>query len=542
MNIPDTVKQEATKLGVSKYFTEKKEDLFSFSTEDYEDIVGFESKSSKKKVSVSPSVPIVLSTLPDQSKIIDKEEELALLKENSNKAFSFAVSSIQGAKSKDSKKGKKDSESEGNKEVNVLFSDYVDIKNRKMIINNMILSGYSFNLKDAEKEKGKGKKQDKDDLKEKEDISESKEEDAKEDKPTKVEKPFQLNFELDAINTKHINDLKLQIRLAMSTLETRELANTRADIATPDYMAEYAKNLVETHNIEYEERASLKLSKTSKAKESKERASLHIIEGEELRDKGYNLIYNVGKAAVSKPKILAIQYNGLPESRAITHAIIGKGLTFDTGGLNLKPASGMDTMFYDKHGACNTLAIFNSIAKLGLKINAVFVVGLAENSVDSVSYRPSDILISKKGLTVEVGNTDAEGRLVLADCLTYTQEKFKPKVIVDLATLTGACKVALGSKTAGLFSNDDTLAGSLINASKVVDESVWKLPISDNIRDSVKGNYSDIKSTGKNVYAGASFAAAFLEKFVDKGVKWAHLDIAGPAYSGAKNGNFSAGA
>jgi leucyl aminopeptidase len=178
------------------------------------------------------------------------------------------------------------------------------------------------------------------------------------------------------------------------------------------------------------------------------------------------LIYSVGKAAESSPKIIVMEYYGFSVNKPITHAILGKGVTFDTGGLNLKPGSSMDTMYYDKHGACNTIAIFNSVVRLNLKINCVFVIGLAENSVDSVSYRPSDILMSKKGLTVEVGNTDAEGRLVLADCLTHIQDNYKPKVIIDLATLTGACMVGLGSHTAGLFSNDDNLANSLLNVSK----------------------------------------------------------------------------
>lgn len=168
-----------------------------------------------------------------------------------------------------------------------------------------------------------------------------------------------------------------------------------------------------------------------------------------------NLFYAVGQSAKDAPRYIAIHYQGNPSSNDIDYAIVGKGLTYDTGGLNLKPTGFIEDMYLDKGGACATLGALHGTIQMKLPVNVVFVVGLAENSIDSLSYKPHDIIKSRKGLTVEIGNTDAEGRLVLADSLTYTQDVYKPKKIIDLATLTGACVVGLGEKVAGLFSNND---------------------------------------------------------------------------------------
>ena len=197
----------------------------------------------------------------------------------------------------------------------------------------------------------------------------------------------------------------------------------------------------------------------------------------------------------------------------------------------------------DKAGACAVLATLRGVAEMKLKVNLTCSIGLVENFIGSKSYRPSDIIRSLKGLTVEIGNTDAEGRLVLADVMTWTQRisKNKPAEIIELSTLTGACVVALGEGTAGLFSNNDELAEKIFKSGQNESEDFWRLPIKKEHRESIKSDFADIKNSGKSRYGGASQAAAFLEHFVEKDVKWAHLDIAGPAESKSQKEVWSAG-
>jgi leucyl aminopeptidase len=175
------------------------------------------------------------------------------------------------------------------------------------------------------------------------------------------------------------------------------------------------------------------------------------------------------------------------------------------------------------------LGALQATIELGLKNNVVFAMGFAENAIDNKCYKPSDILVSKKGITVEIGNTDAEGRLVLADTFTYVQDNYKPKKLIDLATLTGAIMVALGNETAGLFSNDDDFALEIKKTSDEVFEKTWHMPITEEARENIKGSVADISNSGKSRWGGSSKAAAFLERFIDKDVKWVHLDIAGAA-------------
>ena len=173
------------------------------------------------------------------------------------------------------------------------------------------------------------------------------------------------------------------------------------------------------------------------------------------------LFHAVGRAALSEPRLIVVKYEGDPDNKDCI-ALVGKGLTYDTGGLNLKPTGSMENMYGDKNGACAVLGALHGVLNSQPKINIVFALGIAENAISSRSYKPGDILKSMKGLTVEIGNTDAEGRLVLADTFTYVQREFKPTELIDLATLTGACMVALGSETAGLFSNNDVMASALL--------------------------------------------------------------------------------
>jgi leucyl aminopeptidase len=176
-----------------------------------------------------------------------------------------------------------------------------------------------------------------------------------------------------------------------------------------------------------------------------------------------NLFHNVGKGATSEPRCIVVHYQGDPTTDEIDIAFVGKGLTFDTGGLNLKPTGSIEDMYYDKAGACAVMGALHGTFELGIKKNAVFAFGFAENAIDAKSYKPLDIIKSMKGITVEIGNTDAEGRLVLADTLTYVQREFKPKKVVNIATLTGAIMVALGNETAGLYTNDDDFAQEIKN-------------------------------------------------------------------------------
>ena len=189
----------------------------------------------------------------------------------------------------------------------------------------------------------------------------------------------------------------------------------------------------------------------------------------------------------------------------------------------------MEDMYGDKNGACAVLGALHGCLDLQPEKNIIFAVGLAENAIDAKSYKPGDIITSMKGLTVSIGNTDAEGRLVLADTMTYVQREFNPKQMIDLATLTGAVKVALGTETAGLFANNDDLASGLLKSSEKTFEPLWRLPIMKEHREAMKGKDSDLRNSDRQRYGGASKAAAFLERFVEKDVQWAHLDIAGPA-------------
>jgi leucyl aminopeptidase len=258
---------------------------------------------------------------------------------------------------------------------------------------------------------------------------------------------------------------------------------------------------------------------------------VRVLGKEDLKKLGMNLFYAVGQGSTptDEPRCVVVNYKGNPDSEEIDVALVGKGLTYDTGGLNLKPTKSIEDMYLDKSGACAVIGALHASLKLKPRKNIIFAVGLCENAVDAKSYKPNDIIKSMKGLTVEIGNTDAEGRLVLADTFTYVQREFKPKKLIDLATLTGACMVALGNDTAGLFSNCDTFAKQIEESSKRVFEPVWRLPINEEHRESMKSQYADLNNSGKTRYGGASTAAAFLERFIEKDTKWVHLDIAGPA-------------
>ncbi|KAL4465892.1 hypothetical protein ABPG74_004129 [Tetrahymena malaccensis] len=288
-------------------------------------------------------------------------------------------------------------------------------------------------------------------------------------------------------------------------IEARELTYTRADVATPEYMANYCRKFAEKHT---------------------DKVTIEVISGDDLAKKGLNLIHAVGKGSANTPQMVTLYYKGNPEGKDDVYGLVGKGVCFDSGGLSLKQQL-MDKMYTDKGGACTIFGIFKAVVALGLKINLVCTMGYVENFISDKCYRNSDIITSYKGLTVEILNTDAEGRLVLADCLAYQQDIYKPHTIFDFATLTGACIVALGGSAAGLFTANDELATELEAKSKNTHQTFWRLPLDAYPRENTTNPTADIQNLGKAPWAGAGTAAAFLEKFVDEGVKWAHIDIAG---------------
>ena len=300
----------------------------------------------------------------------------------------------------------------------------------------------------------------------------------------------------------------------------RELQNERANVATTLFLLERAREIAN----------------------SNKKITFESIVGEELAKKGLNLIYSVGKGSNTPPALVTLKYNGNPDQNADVIAIVGKGICFDSGGLNIKPTGSMETMYADKSGACIVLSVIKAISDLNLPINVVGTLALAENSIGPNSYRPSDIIKSYKGLTVEIGNTDAEGRLVLVDAMTWTQQNHKPKILIELSTLTGACMIALGAETGGLFSNNEKLAKNILTLGEMFSEPFWQLPITEEHREDVKSKFADLNNIGSSKYGGASRAAAFLEIFVEEGVKWAHLDIAGPTLGLGDKGVYRGGA
>ncbi len=300
---------------------------------------------------------------------------------------------------------------------------------------------------------------------------------------------------------------------------TRDLVSEPGNILHPD---EYAKRL-------------LKLKKIG--------LKVKVYDKKKLKKLGCNALLGVGQGSIRGSYLVTIEWKG-SKSNSKPLAFVGKGVCFDTGGISLKPARYMEDMTYDMAGSAVVVGLMKNFALRKAKINAVGVVGLVENMPGSNAQRPGDIVKSFSGKTIEVLNTDAEGRLVLADALTYTEKNFKPKLIVDLATLTGAIIVCLGSEYAGLFSNDDKLSKQIYDAGKKVDEKVWRLPLHKNYDKLMNSKNADIQNINYVGGAGSTTAAQFLQRFIINKTPWAHLDIAGMAfskYAGALNSGGATG-
>lgn len=255
---------------------------------------------------------------------------------------------------------------------------------------------------------------------------------------------------------------------------------------------------------------------------------IEVLDDAALAEAGLKALLGVGQGSIKESRVVVMRWNGGPKGEAPV-AFIGKGVTFDTGGISIKPAAGMEDMKGDMGGAACVTGLMYALAARKAKVNAVGLIGLVENMPDGAAQRPGDIVTSLSGQTIEIINTDAEGRLVLCDVLWYAKERFKPKFMIDLATLTGAILVALGSEYAGLFSNDDELSARLTQAGQETGERVWRMPLGPEYDKLIDSKFADMKNTGGR-NAGSITAAQFLHRFVDK-TPWAHLDVAGTAMS-----------
>ncbi len=287
---------------------------------------------------------------------------------------------------------------------------------------------------------------------------------------------------------------------------TKSIANLPPNECSPATLASFAKSLA-----------------------SKNKMKCLIFSKSELKKKGFGGISAVGQGSKNEPKLIVLEHNkGKRNEKPIV--IVGKAVTFDTGGISLKPSEKMDEMKFDKCGGCTVLGIMKAVSELRLPINLVGIVPSVENMPGAESYRPGDIVKLFSGKTAEILNTDAEGRLILADALAYGEKKYSPRTIIDFATLTGACIVALGTNVAVLVCNNERLANNLKNASERTTEEIWQLPLNDDYMDMIKSDVADMKNIGIGRAAGTITAAAFLKNAVEK-TPWAHIDIAGVAWT-----------
>ena len=286
----------------------------------------------------------------------------------------------------------------------------------------------------------------------------------------------------------------------------RDLVSEPGNILHPD---EYAKRLTKLRNI------GLKVT---------------VYDEKKLKKLGCRALLGVGQGSVRGSYIVTIEWRGV-KSKNKPLSFVGKGVCFDTGGISLKPAKFMEDMTYDMAGSAVVVGLMKNLALRKAKINAVGVVGLVENMPGGNAQRPGDIVKSFSGKTIEITNTDAEGRLVLADAMSFTQKKFKPSLMIDLATLTGAIIVSLGSEYSGLFSNNDKLAKQLFEAGNKVEEKVWRMPLHKNYDKLIDSKNADMQNINYVGGAGSTTAAQFLQRFVSSKIPWAHLDIAGMAFS-----------
>ncbi|MET0333558.1 MAG: leucyl aminopeptidase [Rhizobacter sp.] len=299
--------------------------------------------------------------------------------------------------------------------------------------------------------------------------------------------------------------------IAAGVTLARNLANRPGNHCTPTYLADQARKLGKEHDLKVE-----------------------VLDRKDVEKLGMGAFLAVAQGSHEPLRFIVARYNGAAKTQAPI-VLVGKGITFDTGGISIKPAAEMDEMKFDMGGAASVLGTLRAVAELKPKLNLVVIVPSCENMPDGRAVKPGDVVTSMSGQTIEILNTDAEGRLILCDALTYA-ERFKPAAVVDVATLTGACVIALGNHHTGLFSPDDALADALLAAGRNSLDSAWRMPIDDDYADGLKSNFADMGNVGPRA-GGAITAAIFLKKFTGK-YRWAHLDIAGTAWkSGAAKGS-----
>ena len=292
--------------------------------------------------------------------------------------------------------------------------------------------------------------------------------------------------------------------VANGVMLARDLVNEPANILGPAEFAQRVKEL------------------------SKAGVQVEVLTPKTLQRLGMNALLAVGQGSARPSHVVVMQWKGAGPRGGDPIVFVGKGVTFDTGGISLKPSAGMEDMKGDMGGAAAVVGLMRELAERKAKVNVVGIIGLAENMPSGTAQRPGDVVTAMSGQTIEVLNTDAEGRMVLADCLWYAQDRFKPKAMINLATLTGAVMVALGKEHAGLFSNNDELAGWLIDAGRETGEKLWRLPLGPKYDKMIESKVADIKNTGGK-WGGSISAAQFLQRFVKESTPWAHLDIAGTA-------------
>ena len=330
-------------------------------------------------------------------------------------------------------------------------------------------------------------------------------------------KPEKTDSTLSTINFGLTNDNQLAVlkkilaqavAMAQGVKLAKDLGNLPGNICTPTYLADQAKEL---------------------AKENKLKVT--ILEEKDMDKLGMHSLLSVTRGSRQPAKLITLQYAG-GDKKQKPIVLVGKGITFDSGGISLKPGADMDEMKYDMCGAASVLGTLQAIASIGLKLNVIGVIPSCENMPDGAASKPGDIVKSMSGQTIEILNTDAEGRLILCDALTYAA-RFEPDTVVDIATLTGACVIALGHVASGLYSNQDTLAQELLDAGNMIHDRAWHMPLWDDYQQQLDSNFADMQNIGGRA-GGSITAACFLSRFT-KDYRWAHLDIAGTAWKSGKD-------
>ncbi len=330
---------------------------------------------------------------------------------------------------------------------------------------------------------------------------------ARDPKPAKA-----LKLCFQCVDKKQMSAAKsgAQIGLAISNGKTsaKDLGNMPGNVCTPTFLASRARKLGRSHNLK-----------------------VKVLSEKDMGELGMGSLLSVSKGSREPAKLIIMEYFGAKNKKAAPHALVGKGLTFDAGGISLKPSGKMDEMKYDMCGAASVFGAIQAAAELKLPINIVGVVPSSENLPDGIANKPGDVVTSMSGQTIEILNTDAEGRLILCDALTYTK-RFKPATVVDIATLTGAVIVALGHQTCGVMGNDQGVVDDLLAAGETSLDFAWQLPIKETYKKQLKSDYADLANIG-GPSAGTITAACFLSYFTED-FKWAHLDIAGTAWGGSE--------